>query len=200
MVFETKDATHEELKLMDGELYIKLVGDLTARPIKFRELFSWIPNVNDLKIYSFMVYNDNLIIDTEDEILFIPYSYDGAKISNNLGTRFLLKLPKKRIVNEVSTKIPTKALFVEENRKFLILQLKEWDNYATGRVLALPHIYEFDPVTYNLKEIINPFDGVYKETYEKNYLSRIINFDQYMTKKVSLIGAGGLLKTAISNG
>ena len=196
MIFETKDATHEELKAMDGELYIKLVGDLKARPLKFRDVFSWIPNVENLKIYSFMVYNDNLIIDTKDEILFIPYQYDGKSISNNLGTRVLLKL--KKVKSSVS--LPTKSLFVEDSRKFYILQLKEWKNYEAGRVFALPYIYEFDPVNYELKEIINPFDGVYKDTYEKNYLARIRDFEQRMAKKETLIGTGSLLKNALNQG
>jgi hypothetical protein len=132
-----------------------------------------------------------LILDTEDEIIFIPYSYDGKTISSNLGTRKLLKLAKG---------VPTKSLFVEELRKFYILQLKEWTGYASNRIIALPYIYEFDPVSYNLKEIINPFDGVYLRDYERNYLHRLIDFDDFQEKKKSIIGSGELLVRALNNG
>lgn len=188
--FETKEATFEEIQKMSGDLYIKLVNDYEARPVKFTQLFEWIPNVENLKILSFKVYNDNVIIDTEDEIIFIPYQYDGNQITNNLNLRRLLRLPKG---------IPTKTLFLEDVRKFYILQLKEWKTFNINRIIALPYIYEFDPVNYTLKEIINPFDGVYKHQYEQNYLSRVLEFDENMELKKSIIGTGELLKAAIND-
>jgi hypothetical protein len=56
-------------------------------------------------------------LETNDNILFVPYSYDGEKFNDTLGIRELLKLPKNK---------PTKILFVEQDKSFYILQINEW--------------------------------------------------------------------------
>ena len=67
--------------------------------------------------------------------------------------------------------------------------------------MVLPHIFKFDPINYTLKEIINPFDGVYKTTYENNNLdSKNSLFEDYMLTKNALIGTGSLLSSAINKG
>jgi hypothetical protein len=96
--------TFDEIQKMSGDLYIKLVNDPNEKPKKFTEVFNWIPQVENLKIKSFRIYNDIVIIDTDDEIIFAPYSYDGETIEENLGLRKLLRLSKQH---------PTKALFNE---------------------------------------------------------------------------------------
>ena len=189
-VYEAKEATYEEIKQMDGELYIKYVGNLDEKPIKFRDVFHWIPNIETLKVYSFKVYNDNVIIETDEDLIFIPYSYDGTSFTNTLGVRKLLRLPKN---------YPTKVLFVEQDRMFYILQLKEWKGLGNNRLLALPHIFKFDPINYTLSEIINPFDGVYKTKYENEKLSRVLDFELNQTNKWSIISNGALLKSALNS-
>lgn len=78
--------------------------------------------------------------------------------------------------------------------------MKEW-KYTDLRTLVLPHIFKFDPINYTLKEIINPFDGVYKTTYENNNLdSKNSLFEDYMITKNRLIGTGSLLSSAINKG
>ena len=189
--FETKSLSYEEIQNMTGDLYIKTVNDLNEKPKKFTDVFNWIPFVEEIKIKGFRVYNNVVIIDTPDEIIFAPYSYDGENINENLGLNKLLRLPKN---------VPTKALLNEETRKFLILQIKEWKTFDDNRVIALPYIYEFDSDNYTLKEIINPFDGAYKREYEKNYINRINDFEQIMQLKNRIIDSGSLLQSAIKQG
>lgn len=189
--FETQNVTFDEIQKMSGDLYIKLVNDPNEKPKKFTEVFNWIPQVENLKIKSFRIYNDVVIIDTDDEIIFAPYSYDGETMEENLGLRKLLRLSKQH---------PTKALFNEQTRKFLFLQLKEWKSFDPNRIIALPYIYEFDSDNYTLNEIINPFDDVYKSEFEKKFIGRILDFEEKMLEKSKIINSGSLLKSAINDG
>ena len=135
-------------------------------------------------------------MENNDEIIFVPYSYNGSTITDSLGVREPLKISKKYSTNFY----PTKILFVEQDKCFYVLQIKEW-NYNLNRKLALPHIYKFVPSEYSLKEIINPFDESYKTDYEQNKLdSKNYSFSAYQTYKESIISNGSKLTNDIKGG
>ena len=194
--FEVKEVTYEESKKMTGDLYIKLIGNLDDKPYKVTDLFYWLSDEVrwgkiDFSFKTFMVYHDVLILENNDEFLFVPYSYNGSTINDALGVREPLRLEKK---------YPTKVLFSEQDKAFYILQIKEW-NYSTNRKLALPHIFKFVPSEYSLKEIINPFDESYKTVYEENMLdSKNYSFRDYQIYKWKLIDNGSKLRSDISSG
>ena len=191
VIYEVEDATFEEIQTMTGDVYVKIIGDINEKPKKLTEAFPWLSNLDDLKFQNLLIYNDNLILETNDNILFVPYSYDGEKFNDTLGIRELLKLPKNK---------PTRILFVEQDKSFYILQINEW-KYQIDRTLALPHVFKFDPVNYTLKEILNPFDQVYKSDYENASLdSKYKSFTEYITKKNQIIGIGYKLRQALDNG
>jgi hypothetical protein len=117
VIYEVEDATFEEIQTMTGDVYVKIIGDINEKPKKLTEAFPWLSYLDDLKFQNLLIYNDNLILETNDNILFVPYSYDGEKFNDTLGIRELLKLPKNK---------PTKILFVEQDKSFYILQINEW--------------------------------------------------------------------------
>ena len=131
---------------------------------------------DNIKIRDFIVFGDNLILITTNKIYFIPYSYDGSTIRNNLGLRELLILP-------TSSYETTKILFNEGERCFYIMQLEKWNMTGTNRYFLLPKIYKFDPKEYTIKEIINVFDCAYRDKYEANGLDREQLFSIYLQTK-----------------
>lgn len=192
--YEAIEASYEELKEMKGDLYVKLVSDFTLNPFKItREIFD--PNkedgrfrwfVDDYQVKNFYVFGDVMIFEDEEALHFVPYVYDGNTISSNLGIGELLELEKK------DRKV-TKLLFNEADRAFYVLQLQEWD-VSEEKTLMLPRIYKFDPKTYTIKEVINPFDLAYKKKYEDRKLDKRVLFADYITEKNSIIGDGELLR------
>lgn len=195
--YESVESTYEELKQMSGDVYVKLICDMKIKPFKLtRELFdpnkidsrfSWF--VDDYQVKNFVVFGDVMIFEDDETIHFVPYSYDGSQISSNLGIKELIELQKHD--REI-----TKILFHEADRAFYILQLQKW-NATDEKFLMLPRIYKFDPKTYNIKEVINPFDLVYKREYEKELLDKHTLFYEYISKKNEIIGDGELLKQEI---
>lgn len=191
--YEVKDASYEEIQSMNGDLYIKLIGDIDAKPIKIQKemfesntdhaQFTWWND--DLQIKDFWVFDDNLIIETDDTIRFIPYKYDGQNILPNIGMRELLELSKNGYLN-------TKVLFNEQERMFYILQLQEWKP-IDNRIFILPKITKFNPKTYTIEEKINFFDLVYKTDYENGGLNRIVLWQDYLQKKNEIIDDGSKL-------
>ena len=123
--FDVEDITYEEMKKLDGDVYIKLVGSPQTKPYKLEELFNWLKDetkpwkLSNFKFKSFANYHDNLILENDDEILFVPYSYDGVTMADTLGTREALRLSKYKNVFDKETEtfnrvdLPTKMLFVE---------------------------------------------------------------------------------------
>ena len=195
--YEVKNATYEEIKAMGGDLYIKKVGDLNAKPLKMQDALPWLSSIiwgvdfDTVKVISFNVYNDVIILETEDRILFVPYSYDGETISDALGLREALILNKN---------YPTKTLFNEAERVFYILQLREWE-FENNRIIALPHIYKFNPVDYTIKEVIDPFVLSYKSVLENSKIdNKYRKFSDNQNQKNIIIGDGELLRTDLKNG
>lgn len=199
--FEVIEASYEDMQKIGGDLYIKLINDMTIKPYKLQDLCPWLEDLqkswkldfSTIKIYGFNVYHDKIILDVENggirEFLFIPYNYDGISFNDDLGVREALRLKQN---------YPSKLLFNEQDKAFYILQIKEWKQYDTNRVLAFPHIFKFDPINYTLKEIINPFDKSYKKEYEKHLLDKWTTFEEYSFQKNQIIGSGELLKNSIN--
>lgn len=199
--FEVKDATYEEIKQMDGDLYLKIVGQPNEKPQKVTrslidplhrcdELDWW---TDELKPNDFIVFGDNLILIYNDKLCFIPYSYNGYTVSENLGIREMIEL-------KTDDCLFTKFLFNESERMFYILQLKEWNIPGTNRTLILPRIYKFDPQNYTLIDFINVFDKSYKNDYEVNGLDKIVLLSLYFQKKKEIIDDGVKLKDTIDGG
>jgi hypothetical protein len=180
--FESESITFEQMQEEKGTLYIKLTDDLYSKPQKLTEAFGWVAKASNLlediddKIVNFSVMYNTLILETEDEFIFIPYLYDGKQIIDNLGVKELYRIPKKGKIFEGTDKertyefIDNKLLFVEEDKAFYILQVEllDVDGKDAQRRCIIPHIYKFDPINYTMIELINLFDATYKTNYEIN--------------------------------
>ena len=120
--FEVKDVTYEEIKQMDGDLYLKIVGQPNEKPQKVtRSLIDPLHSCDELDWWSdelkpndFIVFGDNLILIYNDKLCFIPYSYDGYTVAEKLGTREMIEL-------KTDDCLFTKILFNESERMFYIL-------------------------------------------------------------------------------
>ena len=189
--FEVKEATFEEIKQMDGDLYLKIIGQPNEKPKKVTrdlidpqhtcdELDWW---TDDKQPNDFIVFGDNLILIYKDKICFIPYTYNGYSISENLGTREMIEL-------NTSDYLYTKFLFNETERMFYILQVENWSYTGTDRKLMLPRFFKFDPKNYTLTDYVNVFDYVYKSDYEMNGLDKEVLLSSYLQKKKEIIGNG----------
>ena len=209
--FESEAMTFEQMQEEKGTLYIKLTDDLYSKPQKLTEAFSWVAKASNLlediddKIVNFSVMYNTLILETEDEFIFIPYLYDGKQIIDNLGVKELYRIPKKGKIFVGTDKertyefIDNKLLFVEEDKAFYILQVEllDVDGKDAQRRCIIPHIYKFDPINYTMIELINLFDATYKTNYEINQLDKIISFLGKIQKKREIIDNGDLLKDYI---
>lgn len=105
--FEAVDSSYEAMQVAEGELFVKLSNAIDSKPMKFKDAFTWLDYyittddgeqvllldylVNG-KIQTFSIMYNNIIIETPNHIIFIPYGYDGSKITDNLGIKELYKI------------------------------------------------------------------------------------------------------------
>lgn len=201
------DTPWDEYETKEGELYIKLCNSLYGKPQKFEDVFTWI-DLDGEKITNIQIIHGVIVIETPSKIKFIPYHYDGSKISSNLGLRDLLELDKTNF-------LMTKIIFLEESKKFYIVQL---DSYtAEGaeemqklievdgtidaknyRRFLLPRFYQFDPIKYQIKDIVHLSDLYYKTDYENNLLHKTKLWRDYVEIKEEIINKDSNVKLKVN--
>lgn len=190
ITFQTTNASFEQMKNANGDLFIKLTDSIDSKPQKLQDVFTWLSDEIANGIINFQVIHQTIIIQTQKELIFAPYSWNGTTINNPLGIRQLYKLQK----NDYLT---TKLLYNEIDQMFYILQLEKLDLKITqNRRLLLPKIYKFNPRTYDIIELINFYDVAYSQDYITEKLDRIGLFSAYVQEKQKLTKGDkrGLLK------
>lgn len=206
--FEAVDSSYEAMQVAEGELFVKLSNAIDSKPMKFKDAFTWLDYyittddgeqvllldylVNG-KIQTFSIMYNNIIIETPNHIIFIPYGYDGSKITDNLGIKELYKIQKKDC-------LATEMIFNEDDQAFYIIQLKSIkSNEGNIKRLLIPNLYKFEPRTYSLVEQFSVYDCAYKEKYEENNLDKQLTFSGYVSTKKDIIGDGQLYINEILN-
>lgn len=205
--FETSHKSFEEMKVEQGQLFVKLSDKIDSKPMKFKEAFSWLDHdivivdengeerkvllldhlING-KIQDFSIMHNTIIIETPQYYIFIPYLYDGSKIVDNLGIKQLYKIPKKDAAC-------SKMLYNEQEQVFYIIQFDVFDTKANERKrVVVPRIYKFIPKEYKMVEIVNLYDLAYTSIYEQRKLDKQQTFGGRIATKKQIIGDGQLFE------
>lgn len=185
---EVVKTDRQKLEKTMGCLYIRDASSLSNKPLKLLNAFPWLKekdkfisrdiwgSIESEKILDFIVMDSVLILDTENNIITIPYNYDENGFSSNIGLQVPIILPKNN--REI-----TKILYCEKEQQFYILQI---DKLEIDTNLALiPIIYKFDAKTYNITEAFNPYDfsSLTKDTVPQGLLANI-NYINAKNKRV----------------
>lgn len=190
------ETTWDNYDEMGGEMYIKLCNSLYEKPKKFNEVFDWV-NLNGEKITNIHIIHETLIIETKNKIKFVPYNYNGEKITSTLGLREMLELDKSKF-------LANKVIFLEQEKKFFIIQIdsKTFDNSNELSALSeidgtiqtknyrrfiIPRFYRFDPISYTITDIVHFSDPFYRTDYENNLLHKTKLWSEYVEKKEEII-------------
>jgi hypothetical protein len=166
VTFEVQDVSLEEIKESSGDLYLKTVDEYDSKPFKVSKEFLG----GSDKIKDFIVFGENLIIETDSVIKFIPYSFDGEEVKTNLGYGEMLMIPKGDCLG-------TKILFNEQKTLFYILLLEEWKP-AGERIFVIPRIVSFDPKNYKLEDVIRIQELVYDTAKIKNHCKSWYSYEE----------------------
>ena len=171
---ETKEINFDEIKNSYGTLYVRNCNNIFNKPKKFDEIFDWC-NVDSGKIKNIQIIFDIILIETEENILFVKYGYDGNNFFNPLINKEMISLDKTYYKS-------TSYTYVEGENCFYICQLE----YSQTDNALIPHIYKFNCYNYTIKEIINPYDVINRETYETNNLDKEKTWTGYVSLKRTL--------------
>lgn len=199
---EADETAWDEYEDKGGDLYIKLCASTTPKPLKFEDVFDWVEL--DGKITNCHVINETIILETKSTIYFVPYNYDGTRISNTLGIRELLTLDKTPYMG-------SKVIYNEQERTFYIIQLKDltvdtddelnqlrdYDksiNTGFGRRFVLPIIYKFNPILYKIEDKIDVADIFYESDYIENNLGKTKGWYNYVKNKNQIQNNDNLCK------
>ena len=190
IIIQTTSASFEQMKQANGDLFVKLTDSIQSKPRKLQDVFTWLANEIEKGVIDFQIIHQTIIIQTEKEIIFSPYKWDGTTITNPLGIKQMYKLQK-------GDYLTTKLLYNEVDQMFYILQLEKLDlKFQQNRRFILPKIYKFNPRTYDIIELINFYDVAYKQDYIDAKIQRLGLFSSYVEQKEKLTKGDkrGLLK------
>ena len=194
ITIQTTSLSFEQMKQSKGQIFVKLTDSIQSTPKKLQEVFPWIDAYVSDNIVDFSVIHQTIIIETDTQFLFVPYLWNGSEISNPLGINQLYKLDK-------SDYIITKLLYNELKQMFYILQIEKLDLQFEDkkRRFLLPKIYQFNPRTYQIRDLINVYDAVYSNDYIEQKLQRCSLFSLYVSQKQRITKGDkrGLLKKYI---
>ena len=167
----------ESFRNSSGTLYIRNSSSTDNKPKKFTDYFDWMDNlIDDKKIINIQVIHETVLVETENDIFFVKYTYDGKQFSNPLVNKEILNISKK---NPYYTVIGTNYYYVEKEKSFYICQLE----LVSGTSNINIHIFKFDCVNYTMEEKINFFDSINVAEYEKERLDTNKIWSTYINKK-----------------
>lgn len=147
-----------------GKLYVRLSSSIYNKPQLFQEVFPWTePLLRGKKLIGVQVIHENVIIETEESFIFVPYLYDGEKISNVLENESPITLKKSGL--------GTKMIYITNDRSFYIMNLENEES------LMLPHVYKFNPKSYSLEEVINSKNEPNEDLRLENFTTNNFTFD-----------------------
>ena len=168
-----EDYDVNDFKNETGSLFVRNISNLKNVPQKFENAFEWIYyTLDSSKVINIQLIYENIIVETEDELYFIKYGYDGITFYNPLINKELLYLNKKDYLS-------TSYTLVEKEKCFYIAQLELCEDTLSCNL----HIYKFDCVNYTLEEIINFYDVINKHEYEEEKLDTIKLWQNYILVK-----------------
>ena len=171
--YEYIDLSVEDFRDEEGTLYVRNVSNIHNKPVKFTECFDWMKSeIDDKKIINIQVIYENIIIETEEKLYFIKYTYDGKKFANVRRYKEIFTIKKEGYLS-------TKYLLIEKEKCFYIAQL---ELNKDVRALNL-RISKFDCVNYTMTEVINFYDVVNKPIYEENKMDTIRLWSTYINTK-----------------
>ena len=177
---ESVDMDIESIRNSSGTLFIHNSSSTTNKPDRFKDCFQWTENIiDDKKIINIQIINETALIETDDDIFFIKYSYDGKQFYNSVPNKEILSISKK---NPYYTVLGTNYYFIEKERAFYVCQLE----LVSGTSNINIHIFKFDCVSYKLEEKINFYDAINIAEYEKEKLDTNKIWSVYIDKKNSI--------------
>lgn len=170
---ESVEMNIELLKRSEGVLYVRNGSSISNKPILFTDYFYWTKNIlDDKKIINIQIIHETILVETENDIIFIKYGYDGNNFFNPLINKEIISLSKKDFIS-------SNYYFVEKEKCFYICQLELVKNVNGLNV----HIFKFDCKNYTITEHINFYDVINKTEYEKEKLETIRIWSAYIKKK-----------------
>ena len=171
---QKKSSSLEQIKQAKGQFYVKVLGDLFAKPQKLEKVFNWL-NWDELgDVISFSLVRNTLILETNKYFCFVPYTYDGQNITSTLGIKQLYKIKK---ANADFSKI----FFVEDSYKVYVLQTKIYT--SSSKTFIVPTIYVFDPINYTFSQKVDFLNVAYKNLIEEKKISKNKLFWLYIDTK-----------------
>lgn len=180
---QKKHTSFDELRNSKGQMFVRTCDSLQTKPMNIKDVFSSFNWQNLGEPIDFAIIKSNVIIETDKSFVFIPYSFDGFTIKDELGLRELFVIDK-------SNNISSKLLYVEDKGIVYILQCKQHVVNVEGEIKSflLPTIYAFDSKEYKMKEVINFCDAVYQKEYEESKLNKIKLFKDFVIEKQKIVG------------
>lgn len=154
-----------DLQSEAGTLFIKNSNEFESRPLSLANCFSWLPDdIKSQKIKDFWVMKQILILELEEEYVFIPYLYEDGEFRDGIGLNKLIRLPKDEA-------FWTKPLWNEKESVFYITLLEPYLSEKDDLTLV-PIIYKFNPATYDLSESVNGWKFITEFKKELNEVSK----------------------------
>ena len=169
VVKEVKHLSSEEFDKEPGCLYARNCSSGKNKPCSIKDLMPWLKNdefniwnnvMDDVKnddIISFDIIRNNIVIESSNKIIYIQYNYNSEFYHDEN-----IQSP---IVIDKSAAFSTTRLFDESTGFQYILQMHDFE-IGDSKYL-FPFIYEFNPNTYEIKEVINLFEIMNEEVYDE---------------------------------
>lgn len=133
-----------ELQKDVGTFRLRNNASLDYRPQTLDEVFTWLPeDVRKAEWVNYAVKKDCILLENDDEMVFVPFSYYGGEYHDNLGSNALIRLSKEGF-------FAAAPLWVERERVFYLAFL---ETYSSTRSTFVATIYKFDPAAYELTEV-----------------------------------------------
>lgn len=144
----TVHKTFTDLQSEAGTLFIKNNNEFELKPLSLGNCFNWLPeDIKSNKIKDFWVMKETLILEQENEFVFIPYIYEDGEFKDGLGLNKLIRFPKDGLLH-------TKLLWNEKEGVFYIAFFEVYKSSKLQMTLV-PTIYRFNPAIYEFSEMVN---------------------------------------------
>lgn len=140
-----------DLQNEEGTVYIKNNSSLDTKPQTLPEVFDWLPeDVKQSKFVRFYLKKECLILESDKEFVFAPYTFDGKVFKNALGIRPLIRLSKV----DYDAAMP---LWVEKEGVFYLAFLEK---FLYNKSAFIVTIYKFNPATYEISEVYSGWNSI----------------------------------------
>ena len=178
------EKTYHELQVEAGTLMIKNNHSYDLKPLNLAHSFPWLdPEVSNQKVIDFVVHKNNLIIETEKEFVFIPYTYVDGNFQDGLELNELIRIQK-------DNNFFSRPLFNESEQVFYLLMMEPYSNLTYQNTLV-PIIYKFEPKNYQISIVQSGWrfveewqQRIKNETKKYYYTIDIVNAEKNVIKEL----------------